>query len=65
MKIGVVFPQTDLGGDVGAVPAYGEAAEALGYTRLSPTTTLLVPTPRSTPSWLIPTTSLRPFTNRS
>ncbi len=34
MKIGVVFPQTELGGDVGAVRAYGEAAEALGYTHL-------------------------------
>ncbi len=34
MKIGVVFPQTELGGDVGAVRAYGEAAETLGYTHL-------------------------------
>jgi probable F420-dependent oxidoreductase len=31
MRIGVVFPQTELGGDVGAVRAYGEAVEALGY----------------------------------
>jgi probable F420-dependent oxidoreductase len=34
MNIGVVFPQTELGGDVGAVRAYGQAAEALGYTHL-------------------------------
>src|SRR3989454_5731862 len=34
MRIGVVFPQTELGGDVGAVRAYGQAAEALGYTHL-------------------------------
>jgi probable F420-dependent oxidoreductase len=34
MKIGVVFPQTELGGDVGAVRAYGEAADSLGYTHL-------------------------------
>jgi probable F420-dependent oxidoreductase len=34
MKVGVVFPQTELGGDVGAVRAYGQAAEALGYTHL-------------------------------
>jgi probable F420-dependent oxidoreductase len=34
MRIGVVFPQTELGGDVGAVRAYGEAAESLGYTHL-------------------------------
>jgi len=34
MRIGVVFPQTELGGDVGAVRAYGEAVEALGYTHI-------------------------------
>ena len=34
MKIGVVFPQTELGGDVGAVRAYGESVEALGYTHV-------------------------------
>src|ERR1700731_3011979 len=34
MKVGVVFPQTELGGDVGAVRAYGQAVEALGYTHL-------------------------------
>lgn len=34
MKIGVVFPQTELGGDVGAVRAYGQGAEALGYHHL-------------------------------
>jgi probable F420-dependent oxidoreductase len=34
MRIGVVFPQTELGGDVGAVRAYGQAAEALGYTHV-------------------------------
>ncbi|OBB57853.1 LLM class F420-dependent oxidoreductase [Mycobacterium sp. 852013-51886_SCH5428379] len=34
MRIGVVFPQTDLGGDAGAVRAYGEAVEALGYRHI-------------------------------
>ena len=34
MRIGVIFPQTELGGDVGAVRAYAQAAEALGYTHL-------------------------------
>jgi probable F420-dependent oxidoreductase len=34
MRIGVTFPQTELGGDVGAVRAYGQAAEDLGYTHL-------------------------------
>ncbi len=34
MRIGVVFPQTELGGDVGAVRAYGQGAEALGFQHL-------------------------------
>ena len=31
MNIGVVFPQTELGADVGAVRAYGTAVAELGY----------------------------------
>jgi len=34
LRIGVVFPQTELGGDVAAVRAYGEAMEPLGFTHL-------------------------------
>jgi probable F420-dependent oxidoreductase len=34
MNIGVVFPQTELGGDVAAVRAYGEAVEGLGFTHV-------------------------------
>lgn len=34
MRIGAVFPQTEIGGDVGAVRAYGERVEALGYTHV-------------------------------
>jgi probable F420-dependent oxidoreductase len=34
VKIGVVFPQTELGGEVGAVRAYGEAVAGLGYRHL-------------------------------
>ena len=34
MRIGVVFPQTELGGDVGAVRAYGEGVEELGFTHV-------------------------------
>ena len=29
MRVGVVFPQTQLGGDPGAVRAYGERVEEL------------------------------------
>jgi len=35
MEIGVVFPQTELGGDRGAVRAYGQAASDLGYAHLA------------------------------
>jgi probable F420-dependent oxidoreductase len=31
VRIGVVFPQTELGGDVGAVRAYGQGVEELGF----------------------------------
>ena len=34
MRIGVVFPQTEIGPDAGAVRACGEAAEDLGFTHL-------------------------------
>lgn len=34
MRVGVVFPQTELGGDVGAVRAYGERVEELGFTHI-------------------------------
>ena len=34
MQIGVVFPQSELGGDVGALRAYGEAVEGLGFEHL-------------------------------
>ena len=31
MKLGVVFPQTEIGNDPAVVRDYGQAAEALGY----------------------------------
>jgi hypothetical protein len=34
MRIGVVFPQTELGGDASAVRAYGQHVEELGFTHL-------------------------------
>ena len=35
MEIGLIFPQTELGGDRGAVRAYGQAASDLGYSHLA------------------------------
>ncbi|MGD1172672.1 LLM class F420-dependent oxidoreductase [Mycobacterium seoulense] len=34
MRIGVVFPQTELGGDPGVVRAYGQGVEELGFTHI-------------------------------
>jgi len=34
MRIGVVFPQTELGGDAAAVRVYGQRVEELGFTHL-------------------------------
>jgi probable F420-dependent oxidoreductase len=34
MRIGVVFPQTEIGADVGAVRAYGQRVEQLGFTHV-------------------------------
>jgi probable F420-dependent oxidoreductase len=34
MEIGAVFPQTEIGGDVGAVRAYAERVEQLGFTHV-------------------------------
>ncbi len=35
MDIGVIFPQTEVGGDRGAVRTFGQAASDLGYTHLA------------------------------
>jgi alkanesulfonate monooxygenase SsuD/methylene tetrahydromethanopterin reductase-like flavin-dependent oxidoreductase (luciferase family) len=34
MRVGVVFPQTEIGADAGAVRAYAERVEGLGFTHL-------------------------------
>ncbi|MCI0796123.1 MAG: LLM class F420-dependent oxidoreductase, partial [Chloroflexi bacterium] len=34
MKIGVTFPQTEIGDDPGAIKAYAQAAESLGYDHI-------------------------------
>ena len=35
MQLGVVFPQTEIGADPGAVRDYAQAAESLGYQHLA------------------------------
>ena len=41
MKAGVVYPQTEFGGDTGAVKAFAQAAEHLGYDHIVSTTHVL------------------------
>jgi hypothetical protein len=65
MKVGVVFPQTELGGDVGAVRAYGDAVEALGYTHLLAYDHVVGADPSVHSGWTPRTTSPPRFTNRS
>lgn len=34
MRVGVTYPQTELGGDPGAIRAYGQQVEELGYSHI-------------------------------
>jgi probable F420-dependent oxidoreductase len=65
VRIGVVFPQTELGGDPGAVRAYGQAAQELGYRHLLAYDHVLGADPAVYPGWSGPydvdTTFHEPF----
>lgn len=51
MHIGVTFPQIEMGGDPGAVRAYAEAAEGLGYEYLLVYDHVLGADPANRPGW--------------
>jgi probable F420-dependent oxidoreductase len=51
MKIGVVFPQTELGGDRGAVRAYAEQVQRLGFTHVLAYDHVLGADPAVHPGW--------------
>jgi probable F420-dependent oxidoreductase len=51
MQIGVVFPQTEIGADVGAVRAYAERAEQLGFRHLLAYDHVLGADPAAHPGW--------------
>ncbi len=51
MKLGVVFPQTEIGSDPGAIRAYAQAAEALGYHHLIAFDQVVGLNPASRPDW--------------
>ena len=56
MRIGAVFPQTELGGDVRAVRAYGQAVEELGYRHVLAYDHVLGADPAVHAGWRVPTT---------
>lgn len=51
MQIGVVFPQTEIGGDRGAVRAYAEAVEAAGFAHILTYDHVLGADPAVHPGW--------------
>lgn len=57
MKIGVVFPQTEIGEDAGGVRAYAQATEELGYDHLLAYDHVLGANKASRPGWSGPYSS--------
>ncbi len=51
MKVGVVFPQTEIGNDSGAIRAYALAAEDLGYSHIAAYEHVLGAERTGRPSW--------------
>jgi probable F420-dependent oxidoreductase len=51
MRIGVVFPQTEIGPDAAAVRAYGERVEALGFAHLLAYDHVVGADPAAHPGW--------------
>ncbi|MEK7341230.1 MAG: LLM class flavin-dependent oxidoreductase, partial [Candidatus Binatota bacterium] len=61
MRIGVVFPQTEIGADPMAVRDYAQAAEALGYDHLLVYDHVLGANPAGHPGWNPPYTDKHMF----
>lgn len=61
MRIGVVFPQTEIGADPGAVREYAQAAEELGYSHLLVYDHVLGADTTNRPEWRGPYTSRTMF----
>ena len=61
MKIGVVFPQTEFGNDPGAIRAYAQTAESLGYHHILAYDHVLGANPQRDGGWQGPYTHQHPF----
>jgi probable F420-dependent oxidoreductase len=56
MKIGVIFPQTEIGADPAGVRDFAQAAESLGYDHIIPYDHVVGANPASLPGWSPPYT---------
>lgn len=61
MKIGVVFPQTEIGNDPAAIRDYAQTAESLGFNHLLAYDHVLGANPDRPGGWTGPYTHLTPF----
>ena len=61
MRIGVVFPQTEIGGDPAAVKDYAQAAEDLGFTHILAYDHVVGANLASRPGWRPPYSHLDMF----
>ena len=58
MRVGVIFPQTEIGSDPSVIQDYAQAAEALGYAHILAYDNVLGANPASRPGWRPPFTHL-------
>src|ERR671936_271297 len=61
MKIGVVFPQLEIGNDPAVIRDYGQAVEAMGYTHVLPFDHVLGANPERPGGWKGPYSYRHPF----
>ena len=64
MQIGAVFPQTEIGADVGAVRAYAERVQELGFAHILAYDHVVGADPAVHSPGAAPTTSRPPSTSR-
>jgi probable F420-dependent oxidoreductase len=61
IQVGVVFPQTEIGSDPGAIKSYAQTAEGLGYTHILAYDHVLGANPNRPGGWQGPYSSKDPF----
>ncbi len=61
MRVGVVFPQTEIGSDPGVIKEYAQAAEQLGFRHILAYDHVIGANLASRPGWRPPYTYLDPF----